>query len=72
MSDLTLASHHAPRPAAALMLHRPVQAQEVCRKLSLAHRPATVFVTAFRQVQAAVELIASDDQASHCTNAGNR
>lgn len=29
--------------------------EEVCRKLSIAHRPATVFVTVFRQAQAAVE-----------------
>jgi DNA-directed RNA polymerase specialized sigma24 family protein len=27
----------------------------VCRKLSIAHRPATVFVTAFRGAQVAVE-----------------
>ena len=32
--------------------------EEVCRKLSIAHRPATVFVTVFRQAQAALEAIA--------------
>lgn len=29
--------------------------EEVCRKLSIAHRPATVFVNAFRAAQHAVE-----------------
>lgn len=33
--------------------------EEVCRKLSIAHRPATVFVTVFRQAQAAVDLMAA-------------
>lgn len=31
--------------------------EAVCRKLSIAHRPATVFVTVFRQAQAAIELL---------------
>ena len=31
--------------------------EEVCRKLSIAHRPATVFVTVFRHAQSAVEAI---------------
>jgi len=30
--------------------------EEVCRKLSIAHRPAAVFVTVFRQAQSSVEL----------------
>jgi len=32
----------------------------VCRKLSIAHRPATVFVGAFRRAQGAIETIAAE------------
>lgn len=35
----------------------------VCRKLSIAHRPATVFVNAFRAAQGAVEVIANKNVA---------
>ena len=31
--------------------------EEVCRKLSIAHRPATVFVTVFHQAQGAIESV---------------
>ena len=34
--------------------------EAVCRKLSLAHRPATVFVNAFRQAQGAIESAAKN------------
>lgn len=34
---------------------RQAQPEVVCRKLSIAHRPATVFVALFRQAQGAVE-----------------
>jgi hypothetical protein len=33
------------------------QPEVVCRKMSIAHRPATVFVEQFRQAQAAVEAL---------------
>jgi len=36
---------------------RQAQPEVVCRKMSIAHRPATVFVDLFRQAQAAVEAI---------------
>ena len=35
--------------------------EAVCRKLSLAHRPMTIFVNAFRQAQGAVELLINND-----------
>lgn len=49
--------HLAPRDRALLRLCYIDQAQPevVCRKLSIAHRPATVFVGLFRQAQAAIE-----------------
>jgi len=34
---------------------KQAQPEVVCRKMSIAHRPATVFVEQFRQAQAAVE-----------------
>lgn len=34
---------------------RQAQADVVCRKMSIAHRPSTVFINLFRQAQAAVE-----------------
>lgn len=34
----------------------------VCRKLSIAHRPATVFVTAFRAAQHAVECLVKTEE----------
>lgn len=34
---------------------RQAQPEVVCRKMSIAHRPATLFVDMFRQAQAAVE-----------------
>lgn len=34
---------------------RQAQPEVVCRKMSIAHRPATVFIDFFRQAQAAVE-----------------
>lgn len=37
---------------------RQVQPEVVCRKLSIAHRPATVFVNLFRQAQRAIETAA--------------
>lgn len=36
---------------------RQVQPEVVCRKLAIAHRPATVFVNLFRQAQRAIEQI---------------
>lgn len=36
--------------------------EEVCRKLSIAHRPATVFVTVFRQAQVSLESTAHNMQ----------
>jgi hypothetical protein len=36
---------------------RQAQPEVVCRKLSIQHRPATVFVNLFRQAQAAVECL---------------
>ena len=41
---------------------RQAQPEVVCRKLSIAHRPATVFINLFRQAQAAVEALASRDK----------
>lgn len=35
---------------------------EVCRKLSIAHRPATVFVDRFRQAQATIESLVNTDK----------
>ena len=40
--------------------------EEVCRKLSIAHRPATVFVTVFRQAQAAIELVVHNNKGASC------
>ena len=37
---------------------RQAQPEMVCRKMSIAHRPATAFVNLFRQAQAAVESVA--------------
>lgn len=37
---------------------------EVCRKLSIAHRPATVFVERFRQAQATIEALVNSDSRS--------
>jgi hypothetical protein len=34
---------------------RQVQPEVVCRKLAIAHRPATVFINLFRQAQRAIE-----------------
>lgn len=34
---------------------KQAQPEVVCRKMSIAHRPATVFVDQFRQAQAAIE-----------------
>lgn len=34
--------------------------EAVCRKLSIAHRPATVFVALFRQAQAAIDNLTRD------------
>lgn len=36
---------------------RQAQPEVVCRKMAIAHRPATVFVNLFRQAQAAIESI---------------
>jgi hypothetical protein len=36
---------------------RQVQPEVVCRKLAIAHRPATVFINLFRQAQRAIEQI---------------
>ena len=36
---------------------KQAQPEVVCRKMSIAHRPATVFVEQFRQAQAAVEAL---------------
>lgn len=41
------------------------QPLEVCRKLSISHRPATVFVTLFRGAQAAVESVLRNDNSFH-------
>jgi len=38
------------------------QPNEVCRKLSIAHRPATVFVDRFRQAQATIEALVNTDK----------
>lgn len=38
------------------------QPMEVCRKLSIAHRPATVFVDRFRQAQATIEALVNTDK----------
>ena len=38
------------------------QPHVVCRKLSLAHRPATVFVTAFRGSQSSIESMLESDR----------
>lgn len=38
------------------------QPHEVCRKLSIAHRPATVFVDRFRQAQATIEALVNTDK----------
>jgi hypothetical protein len=38
---------------------RQAQPEVVCRKLAIAHRPATVFVNLFRQAQAAIESVVS-------------
>jgi len=35
--------------------------EAVCRKLGLSHRPATIFVTAFRKAQGAVELLLNNN-----------
>jgi hypothetical protein len=37
----------------------------VCRRLGIAHRPATVFVTAFRQAQAALEAALGSSENFH-------
>lgn len=37
---------------------RQAQPEVVCRKMSIAHRPATLFVDMFRQAQGAVEMLA--------------
>jgi len=36
---------------------KQAQPEVVCRKMSIAHRPATVFVEQFRQAQAAIETL---------------
>ena len=38
------------------------QPHEVCRKLSIAHRPMTVFVDQFRRAQATIEALVSTDK----------
>lgn len=38
---------------------RQVQPEVVCRKLAIAHRPATVFINLFRQAQRAIEAAAA-------------
>ena len=40
---------------------KQAQPEVVCRKMSIAHRPATVFVEQFRQAQAALEAAVSDN-----------
>ena len=37
--------------------------EAVCRKLSLAHRPATVFINAFHHAQAAIEAMFANNRA---------
>lgn len=44
------------------------QPHEVCRKLSIAHRPATVFVDRFRAAQATIEALVNTDR--HGVNNG--
>lgn len=39
--------------------------EAVCRVLGLSHRPATIFVNAFRQAQAAIEAVARHDENFH-------
>ena len=39
--------------------------EAVCRVLGLAHRPATIFVSAFRQAQAAIEAVAGQAENFH-------
>jgi len=42
---------------------KQAQPEVVCRKMSIAHRPATVFVEQFRQAQAAVESLLNKETA---------
>ena len=39
--------------------------EAVCRKLGLSHRPASIFVTAFRKAQAAIETVAGSTENFH-------
>jgi hypothetical protein len=41
---------------------RQAQPEVVCRKLSIAHRPATVFIEQFRQAQGAVECLLDNER----------
>ena len=41
---------------------KQAQPEVVCRKMSIAHRPATVFVEQFRQAQAAVQCLLDNER----------
>lgn len=41
---------------------RQARPEVVCRKLAIAHRPATIFVDLFRQAQAKIEALANTDK----------
>jgi len=41
---------------------KQAQPEVVCRKMSIAHRPATVFVEQFRQAQAAVQWLLDNER----------
>lgn len=41
---------------------RQAQPEVVCRKMAIAHRPATVFVNLFRQAQAAIQSVVEQNE----------
>jgi hypothetical protein len=41
---------------------RQAQPEVVCRKMAIAHRPATVFVSLFRQAQAAIQSVVDKNE----------